>query len=235
MNIQPYSVTFRSERVAALGGQEICYADRDGSGTFEPSKDTTVFVADSSGGGLVNYSELRDALTTLGGAASGQQLAKALGKEDARIELAEAPEGLAHPLVNGRFTLQPDGIRADYDVGASLPIIPPADGNVATLDVNRDGVSEPQHDSMLMLHAYQGGREYTGMCSYEGLRQVVQAAGGEVKESDFTARLAPLAPFATGASSVWLQESPEQFDVHGARRTLRTDGEGRLFLDYDLR
>lgn len=228
MDIRSFSFTIRSERFAPLGGQEIAYADLDGSGSFDPKKDTTVFWQDENGGGLAQYSEIRQALTQLGGTASGQALAAHTGREDTRLE----PAQVERPVVNGRFTLLPDGIRAEFEDLGSVPIIPPEGGNIATLDVNRDGVSEPQHDSMLELNTLLGGNTYRSMVSFEALQGAVEAAGGRLEEKDFTTGLASLAPpFEGKPSGIWFEESPQQFDP-AVQRTLRLDGEGRLWMDY---
>ncbi len=227
-------ISIRPGRVSALPGQEFAYADLDRSGSFEATQDTTMFVQDEQGGGLIHYPELRDALAALGGTATGQQLAARLGHENARIEPAEAPPGQGHPLANGRFTLEEGCIRGEFEALATAPIIAPKDGNIATLDVNADGNSEPLHDSMLILHASDGSREYTSMVPLAGLQQVVQAAGGRVEERDFTAALSPLAGFCPGARAVWLEESTPQFDLMGVERTLRADDQGHLYMDYRL-
>lgn len=223
MEVRPYSFTIRSERVAALGGQELAYADLDASGTFDAHQDTTVFWNDKNGGGLARYAELRQALTDLGGTATGQQLAEHTGRQETRLEPAKSER----PLANGRFTLQPDGIRADFEELHSVPVIAPRDGNVATLDVNRDGESEPLHDSLLMLHTSDGRNNYTSMVSLDELTKAVEAAGGSLGEG----QLACLSDFP-GIRSTSLEESPPQYDTMGLQRTLRTDDSGKLWLDY---
>lgn len=223
MEVRPFSFTIRSERFAPLGGQEIAYADLDGSGSFDPQRDTSVFWQNEKGGGLAQYAEIRQALTELGGHASGQQLAQHTGRADTRLEPAQVEQ----PVVNGRFTLEADGIRADFEQLGSLPVIAPKDGNVATLDVNRDGESEPLHDSLLMLKAYDGRNTYSSMMSVDDLQAAVKAAGGTLRETE----LGTLAQIP-GVQRTWVEESPAQFDTMSAHRAFRVDNGGQLWLDY---
>lgn len=209
----------------------------DGSGTFKPGVDTTVMVRGENGASAVQYADLREAVRSHGGTASGQEVARALsrkGGEDCWMTFGELPPGMTHPVVDYVFRLHGEALSVSFQEVKSAEVIAPSEGNIATVDLFGTGESAPETGSCLMLHAYTSdGREYQSMVSLQALKTAVREAGGVVTPGQASEAFKPLAPPTGDIRSVEITESPQHIsDYEGVQRTFRLDERGNLVVDY---
>lgn len=234
-----HSVTVRG--VSPVAGMDpLAYADFDGNGAFtavEGSRDETLFLRSPDGGGsAIGYTELRQAVEKAGGTIGTEALAQALEARErhAWVGFSGLPPGVSHPIVDYTFRLGTDGeVHADYTVAKSARVIAPHDGNIAGLDLNGDGVSDPANDALVQIERYDDGVTYQHFCKAEDLTEAVRAAGGRVDQGNMDSALRGL--FNNEPGPISLAEFGRQVDgcspfVH---RALRVDDQG-LVMDFEV-
>lgn len=217
------------------GMDPLAVADFDGNGAFTRGVDESVFLKSRDGGSAVGFSDLKAALQAAGGRANGRDLAGALGgKHGSWLGFSGLPPGVTHPIVDYVFRLAGDGIQADYTVASSARVIAPEDGNLSTLDLNGDGVSDPAQDAAIQVESYTSDDGNTWQCltRIDQLTEAVRQAGGRVGPDDFQA----LQSLAAQPGRISLEEFGTQLDAgHGElERTLRLDDQG-LVMDFHVR
>ncbi|MBI3925287.1 MAG: hypothetical protein HY319_07100 [Armatimonadetes bacterium] len=240
-----HSVTLRGVSPAA-GMQPLAYADFDKSGDFtlhEDHPDQTVFIRDADGGGsAIGYQQLREAVEKAGGPIGGKELAQALHADDPKawVGFSGLPPGVTHPIVDYVYRIGADGeLQVDYTLIRSARVITPEDGNIASLDLNGDGKSDPAHDALIQLEQYRDGKVVQGFCTAADLTEAVRRAGGRLDEGDYRTALQHLVsdPFgmATGGP-ISLSEFGNQVDACSpyVTRSLRLDEQG-LVMDFTAR
>lgn len=235
-----HSVTIRG--VSPVAGMDpLAYADFDNSGTFTATagqRDETIFMRSADGGGsAVGYAELRRAVAHAGRPIAATDLAQALGAKDRHdwVGFSGLPPGVTHPIVEYVYSLGSDGeIHADYVVAKSARVIAPEDGNIASLDLNGDGQSDPEHDALVQLESYQDGATLRQFAALEDLTRAVREAGGHVDEKNVDTALRGLVHAESGPIS--LSEFGHVPDGCSPfmSRALRIDDQG-LVMDFEVR
>lgn len=215
------------------GMEPFAIVDTDGNGAFTRDVDQTVFLQSQDGGSALGFADLREAVRASGGTVDGKTLAQSLGgKHDSWVGFSGLPLGVTHPIVNYVFRLAGDGLEADYTTARSARVIAPEDGNLATLDFNGDGISDPAQDAAIQVEAYDDGTTWQSLTALDALTDAVRAAGGQVGPQDFQA-LVSLCP---QPGRVSLAEFGTQLDAGRGQveRTLRLDEQG-LVMDFHIR
>lgn len=219
----------------AKGVLPLAVADLDGDGAFTKGVDSSILLKFGNGfdSGLP-YEDLRSAIWRHGGTVGGKELAESLGGgHGSWMGFSELPKGLTHPIVDYVYRIAGDAVEVDYTVARSARVIAPEDGDIATLDLNGDGLSDPAQDAAVQIETHTSdGITFRNLTSLDDLTEAVRTAGGRVGPRDFQA----LEKLGTGSGRVQLSELGTQLDAGSGEvdRSLRMDESG-LRMDFQIR
>ena len=214
------------------GGVLYAFADLDGSGDYTEG-DAVLAIIDPDATAAVEYQGLVAALTRAGGPLGCRDAAALVGRSGraGRLSFMVFPESIRQPVLTIRLKMEGTTPLLEMTLLARADIV--RSGDAAGVDLDGDGVCDPDTDALLRVSSQAGRNNLSGLASYDKLVEAIRAAGGRLQVDRFDSLLQDVAPVR---GTISIGEYPETVLDAGeatVSRTLRLEA-GRAWIEYAL-